>query len=369
MKDKLYGRFQLSRPGFSLDAEVHIPAKGITGLFGDSGCGKTTLLRCLAGLEQADSGFLQVAGKFWQDESKGVFLKPYERPIGLVFQEARLFPHMTVEQNLLYGVRRKRGIKHKPFEFNHILELLGVEYLLNRKPERLSGGEMQRVAIGRALLTRPELLLMDEPLAALDNRRKQEIMPYLDRLHKELEIPIVYVTHSPEELIHLADRMIHMQDGQVLGMGEVVEMLAKMSIGGDASPGVNQFTVEVKNKDEQTSVITIDSPLGELFFVATDALVGQRLCLRISVHDVFLSEDPQAASRMLNNIATKIKHIEVLEESHVQFTLSVNTNDLIVRMSSKSFNAYPFKVGQSVYAGFNKAYLGNLNVAYVAEKI
>jgi len=367
VKDKLYGRFQLNRPGFSLDAEIHIPAKGITGLFGDSGCGKTTLLRCLAGLERADSGFLQVAGKPWQDESKGIFLRPYERPIGLVFQEARLFPHMTVEQNLLYGVKRKRELKRRPSEFAHILDLLGVEHLLNRKPERLSGGEMQRVAIGRALLTRPELLLMDEPLAALDNRRKREIMPFLDRLHEELEIPVIYVTHSPEELIHLADRMIHLQEGRVCGMGEVVEMLAKMPVGGMTDASDNQFEVVVKAKDEQTFVDSIDSPIGQLYFAASGARVGERLNMQISAHDIFLSETPQAGCRMLNNIAAKVEQIEVLKEGYVQLTLAIAKTSLKVKISQKSFNAYPFTLGQPAYAGFNKAYLSSLNVAYIID--
>jgi len=367
VKDKLYGRFQLNRPGFSLDAEIHIPAKGITGLFGDSGCGKTTLLRCLAGLERADSGFLQVAGKPWQDESKGIFLKPYERPIGLVFQEARLFPHMTVEQNLLYGVKRKRGIQRKPSEFAHILDLLGVEHLLNRKPERLSGGEMQRVAIGRALLTRPELLLMDEPLAALDNRRKREIMPFLDRLHEELEIPVIYVTHSPEELIHLADRMIHLQHGRVSGMGEVVEMLAQMSVGEATGFSDNQYEVVVKTIDEKTFIASFDSPIGELYLAAGDTRVGERLSLQISAHDIFLSDTPQAGGRMLNNVMAKVEQVEGLAAGYVQLTLAIAKNSLKVKISRKSFDACPVVVGQPVYAAFNKAYLSNLNTAYIID--
>jgi len=370
VKDKLYGRFQLNRPGFSLDAEIHIPAKGITGLFGDSGCGKTTLLRCLAGLERADSGFLQVAGKPWQDESKGIFLKSYERPIGLVFQEARLFPHMTVEQNLLYGVRRKRGLKRKPSEFTHILDLLGVEHLLNRKPERLSGGEMQRVAIGRALLTRPELLLMDEPLAALDNRRKREIMPFLDRLHEELEIPVIYVTHSPEELIHLADRMIHLQQGRVSGMGEVVEILAQMSVNEGVLAGSdNQFEVVVRERDEQSSVILVDTPIGEVYLPLNDAQVGEHLSMQISRHDILLSDDPQAGNRLLNNLQARVEGIEPLEVGCVQITLGIAKTILKVKISQKSFNASPLVVGQSIFAGFNKAYLGNINLVYGINKI
>jgi molybdate transport system ATP-binding protein len=194
---------------FTLDAAFSIPAKGVTVLFGPSGCGKTTVLRCIAGLERLP-GKLTVAGDAWQDA--GRFLPPHRRPVGYVFQEASLLPHLSVRRNLLFGFRRAQG--DKPVALDQVITLLGLETLLERGVARLSGGERQRVAIGRALLSQPRLLLMDEPLASLDQDRKAEVLPYLERLHEELSIPILYVTHDPIEARRLGDRMIVMRDGQ-----------------------------------------------------------------------------------------------------------------------------------------------------------
>jgi molybdate transport system ATP-binding protein len=201
---------------FTLDVAFSIPAKGVTVLFGPSGCGKTTVLRALAGLERFD-GKLMVAGETWQDGHQ--FLPPHRRPVGYVFQEASLLPHLSVRQNLLFGFRRVRG--DKPIVLDQVVALLGLAPLLERGVSRLSGGERQRVAIGRALLSQPRLLLMDEPLAGLDQDRKSEVLPYLERLHEELSIPILYVTHDMAEARRLGDRMIVMRDGQV---GPVVDL-------------------------------------------------------------------------------------------------------------------------------------------------
>jgi len=357
VKDKLFGRFRLSRPGFTLDAELHVPSRGITGLFGDSGCGKTTLLRCLAGLERAEEGVLRVNGKVWQDESAGIFLRPYERPIGMVFQEARLFPHINIEQNLLYGVKRKRGLNGRPDEFDYTLDLLGIEHLLQRKPERLSGGELQRVAIGRALLTKPELLLMDEPLAALDNRRKREIMPYLDRLHGELEIPIIYVSHSPEEMLHLADRLVHLDGGRTTEIGDVVEVLTRITSGSSQFVSENQFDAVVEMLDLDTHLLVVDSPFGRLSLPANGAQHGEQLRLRIAAGDILLSNEPLSGFAMLNVLSGEVVSVSAPQQGHVYVSLSVAGQQLKVRINHKCFMQQPFEVGQNVYAGLNKAYI------------
>jgi molybdate transport system ATP-binding protein len=194
---------------FTLDVAFAVPAQGVTVLFGPSGCGKTTLLRCVAGLEHL-TGSLVVAGETWQDAAR--LLPPYRRPVGYVFQEASLLPHLSVRRNLLFGFRRVQG--DRPIALDQVVALLGLEPLLERGVSRLSGGERQRVAIGRALLSQPRLLLMDEPLASLDQARKAEVLPYLERLHEELAIPILYVTHDPVEARRLGDRMIVMGDGR-----------------------------------------------------------------------------------------------------------------------------------------------------------
>ncbi|HEX5394570.1 MAG TPA: molybdenum ABC transporter ATP-binding protein, partial [Rhodocyclaceae bacterium] len=188
-------RFQIDWPGFLLDVDLQLPTKGVTALFGPSGSGKTSLLRCVAGLERAP-GRLMVNGEVWQDER--IFLPVHRRPLGYVFQEASLFPHLTVQGNLDFGAKRSKG--RDGVDRAAILDLLGIAHLLPRTPDKLSGGERQRVAIARALFTAPRLLLMDEPLAALDTQRKREILPYLERLHDSLSIPILYVSHAPDEV-------------------------------------------------------------------------------------------------------------------------------------------------------------------------
>jgi len=198
----IQARFALDYPGFKLDVDLDLPGRGVSVLFGPSGCGKTTVLRCLAGLTRAPHGRLVVQGQVWQDERQ--FVPTHQRPLGYVFQEANLFSHLSVRANLRYGMSRVPPAQHR-VEWDQALQLLGIAHLLDRQPQALSGGERQRVAIARALLTSPRLLLMDEPLAALDVQRKLEFLPYLERLHRELDIPVVYVSHAPTEVVQLAD--------------------------------------------------------------------------------------------------------------------------------------------------------------------
>ena len=205
--------FRLRRSGFELNVAFKAPPRGVTALFGPSGCGKTTVLRCVAGLERA-SGFCRLNSEVWQDDDSRLFLATHRRPIGYVFQEASLFPHLSVRRNLEFGLRRVPR-KMRQVDFGEVVELLGVERLFGRNPDQLSGGERQRVSMARALLTSPRLLLMDEPLSALDHGSKQEILPYLERLHDTLRIPVLYVSHSPDEVARLADQMVLLEHGQV----------------------------------------------------------------------------------------------------------------------------------------------------------
>jgi len=214
-------QFHMEWPGFTLDLDLNMPARGVTAIFGHSGSGKTTLLRCIAGLERAPQGFLRFKGEAWQDER--TFLPVHKRPLGYVFQEASLFPHLSVLGNLRYGLSRSKAASSG--RLDQAVELLGIGHLLERKPDRLSGGERQRVGIARALAVSPRLLLMDEPLAALDMKRKHEILPYLERLHRTMDLPILYVTHSPDEVVRLADHLVVMEDGRVLAHGTLAETL------------------------------------------------------------------------------------------------------------------------------------------------
>ncbi len=198
----LEARFAGTLGGFRLDAEFAAPLAGVTAVFGPSGCGKTTLLRCIAGLTRLAHGFLALDGEVWQDDAS--FRPPHRRAAGYVFQEASLFPHLSVRGNLLYGRRRANG-RHAWFGFDEVVGMMGLERLLTRAPADLSGGERQRVAIGRALLAQPRLLLMDEPLASLDRDSKDEILDHLEELHRRLPIPVLYVSHAVGEVERLAD--------------------------------------------------------------------------------------------------------------------------------------------------------------------
>lgn len=203
----------LARPGFDLQLALQLPGRGITVVWGPSGAGKTTLLRCVAGLERAQ-GRVEVAGQVWQDSERGLFVPTWQRPLGYVFQEASLFEHLDVQQNLHFGVKRV-GTPGALRALQEAVELLGIAHLGRRRPGELSGGERQRVALARALATEPSLLLLDEPMAFLDARRRSEIFPWLELLRDALHIPMLYVTHSSEELARLADHQVILEQGRV----------------------------------------------------------------------------------------------------------------------------------------------------------
>ena len=218
----------LPRADFVLSVDLALPAQGITVLFGASGSGKTTLLRGVAGLERGpeSSGLVEIAGERWQDDSAQVFWPTWRRPLGYVFQEASLLEHLDVQGNLQYGLKRTRNPQAAP-ALAAAIELLGIGGLLQRRAAQLSGGERQRVAIARALATQPRLLLLDEPLAALDAERRQDILPWLERLRDELHIPMLYVTHAIDELARLADHLVVLERGQVQAAGHVTEVMAR----------------------------------------------------------------------------------------------------------------------------------------------
>ncbi len=230
---RLVAALRTTLGAFRLDVDLDVPARGVTAIFGPSGCGKTTVLRAIAGLERA-SGSLRVAGETWQDDARGVFVPTHERGVGYVFQDAALFAHLTVRENLEYGLRRRerrgKGSLAPPaalLGLQHVVALLGVEALLDRSPSRLSGGERQRVALARALVAGPRLLLMDEPLASLDAARKAEVLPYLERLRDEVAIPALFVSHALDEVARLASHVVLMEAGRVVASGPAAEILSR----------------------------------------------------------------------------------------------------------------------------------------------
>lgn len=286
-------RFRLDWPGFSLDVDLTLPGRGVTALFGHSGSGKTTLLRCIAGLERAPRGRLAIDGEVWQDT--GRWVPTHQRPIGYVFQEASLFAHLTVMGNLRYGLRRISGTQR--VSMDHAIALLGIGHLLDRKPDRLSGGERQRVGIARALAVSPRILLMDEPLAALDLKRKQEILPYLERLHDELDIPVFYVSHSPDEVARLADYLVAMEGGRVLADGPLADTLARLDLPirlGEDAGAILDGTVGAVDHDWH--LLRVDFEGGSLWARDQGLTVGRRVRVRVLARDVSLAEQPGTSS-------------------------------------------------------------------------
>lgn len=308
---RIDARFVVDYPGFSLDVDLALPGQGVTALFGPSGSGKTTVLRCMAGLEAPTRGHLRVAGDTWFDTHTRIDLPTHRRPIGYVFQEASLFPHLDVRGNLAYGM--KRIAKHaRRVKLDDVAAMLGIDHLLGRMPIHLSGGERQRVGIARALLTSPRLLLMDEPLAALDAERKQEILPYLQRLHDDLDIPVIYVTHSPDEVARLADHLVLMQAGRALASGPIKELLARLDLppamGDDASVVVDGV---VGGYDPAYQLLTLKLPgsTSTLRVVRAPLPPGHAARLVVMARDVSIALAPQTDGSILNVLPVTVTEI------------------------------------------------------------
>ena len=347
-------RFRLDRPGFSLDVDLALPGRGITALFGHSGAGKTTLLRCIAGLERAPQGRLVVDGEVWQDTERWV--PTHKRPIGYVFQEASLFPHLTVLGNLRYGM--KRSGKPQRVSLDHAIELLGIGHLLDRKPDALSGGERQRVGMARALAVSPRLLLMDEPLAGLDLQRKQEILPYLERLHDALDIPVLYVSHAPEEVARLADHMVVMERGRVLMSGALVETLTRLDwpvrLGEDVGVVLEGTVVE---RDGHWHLARVEFAGGSLWVRDDGHATGERLRLRVLARDVSLAREPGISSiqNVLRGTVDAIGEDE--HPSLMRVRVRVGPSLLLARLTQRAASALHLAVGQEVWVQVKSAAL------------
>ena len=347
----LVARFRVAYPGFALEADLNLPGRGVSALFGPSGSGKSTLLRCVAGLTRAPGGFLEVNGQIWQDEARGVFLPPHRRALGYVFQEASLFPHLSVKRNLDYGWKRIAPAQRR-VEREHILELLGMAPLLERKPDHLSGGERQRVAIARALLTSPKLLLMDEPLSALDHARKQEILPYLERLHDELEIPLLYVSHAPDEVARLADHLVVLEEGRVLASGPLTETLARLDLpirlGEDA--GV-VLAGRIAERDAAWHLARVDFGGGSLWVRDAGLPLGREVRVRILARDVSLALQAHQGTSILNMLPARVE--ELAEDAHPALALArldVGGAPLVARLTRRSAATLALAPGQRLWA-------------------
>ncbi len=275
-----------ARQAFKINIATDLPSRGVTALFGASGCGKSSILSCLAGLESGCRGFISVNDEVWQDDAQGIFLKPYQRPVALAFQDGALFPHLSVRENLQYGLQRKgsqrKGNQCRSLGFDEVVEMFDLSRLIDSRPAALSGGEAQRVAIGRTLLAHPSLLLLDEPLSGLDFQRKAEIMPFLERLHQELDIPVIYVSHVVGEVIRLADHLALMRQGELTLSAPLHQaLLDDRTPGGLRNRAAVSLSCQVIQYDDTRCLARVDSTLGVLHIPSGFVESGARMRLTI----------------------------------------------------------------------------------------
>ncbi|SDF83048.1 molybdenum ABC transporter ATP-binding protein [Phytopseudomonas seleniipraecipitans] len=350
---QIHARFSLAHPGFTLDVDLQLPGRGVSALFGHSGSGKTTLLRCVAGLERPGSGVLQVNGESWQDSANGIWLPAHQRPVGYVFQDANLFPHLSVRRNLEFGFKRiAKAQRRVPFE--QAVELLGIEHLLERLPEHLSGGERQRVGMARALLTSPRLLLMDEPLAALDLKRKGEVLPYLERLHDELDIPILYVSHAPDEVARLADHLVVLDEGKVTASGPLQQTLLRSDlpfIFEDDAEAVIEGRVERHDTQYDLLDISLAGSSACLRLAHAPLPEGRQVRIKIKARDVSLSLQQARDSSVLNLLPATVEHwFELPNPAHRLVELQLGEQRIIARITRYSFDQLGIHAGQPLWA-------------------
>ena len=358
--DSNHIRLSLARPDFALHADLLLPARGITALFGPSGSGKTTLLRCVAGLERAEGALVQIAGEVWQDDERRVFLPTWRRPLGYVFQEASLFDHLDVRGNLRYGLRRT-GDRAQAAALEAAIDLLGIGSLMQRRTSQLSGGERQRVAIARALATQPRLLLLDEPLAALDHARQREILPWLERLRDELHIPMLYVTHSANEVARLADTLVVMAHGRVVASGPAASVLASIDapvlLGDDAGALLDATVCE---RDTRWHMVRVDFAGGSLWLGDSGVALGRKVRLRVLARDVSLATEPPRSTSIQNLLKGTV--LAVAPDAHPSQALvrvQCGASTLLARVTLRAVDTLGLVAGKPVWAQVKSVALAN----------
>ena len=362
-------RLHLVRPGFTLDVDLHLPGRGVTALFGPSGCGKTTCLRAIAGLTRnyPDTGLTRnrpnrglahaqpsrvvVNGEVWQDDDTHLWRATHERALGYVFQEASLFDHLNVRGNITYGLQRTPPARRQ-VALEQAVELLGIGHLMERKPQALSGGERQRVAIARALATSPRLLLMDEPLAALDTQRKAEVLPYLETLHRALDIPVLYVSHAIDEVARLASHMVLLREGRVLTQGPTGELITRLDLPlahGDAAATVIEGIVQ--QHDTRDHITTVGFSGGQLLLVSPVARApGEALRLRVQARDVSLALAAPSDSSILNILPATVVAVAQDSPGQCMVALDAGATRLLARVTQRSALVLELAPGRPVFA-------------------
>ena len=353
----LHLKIKMSRPVFELDLDLQLPGLGITAIFGPSGSGKTTLLRAVAGLEKNQVGRIQIGSHVWQDTQQGIDLPTWQRPLGYVFQESSLLPHLNVTDNLNFGLKRAEkssgnAQSDAAMALKASIELLGIGSLLQRMPDQLSGGERQRVAIARAIAIKPKLLLMDEPLASLDAARRQEIFPWLTKLRDELKMPMLYVTHSTEEVTRLADHLVVLDQGQVKAQGPVGSVLTQVVnpvvVGEDAGALIEGCIGAV---DTQWHLSRVDFEGGCVWMRDAGLPVGKAVRIRILARDVSLATTEPQNTSIQNQLRGHIQSITPdVHPSQVMVVLKCGAEEVLARVTKRAVDELSLQVGQPVWA-------------------
>jgi molybdate transport system ATP-binding protein len=337
----------LNRPRFQLAARFTLPPGRICALFGPSGSGKTSILRCLAGLEPACRGEIVVDGSVWQDQT--TCLPTHRRALGYVFQEAGLLPHLTVQQNIEYGWQRMPPEQRQPLD--PLYPLLGLTPLLARRPGHLSGGERQRVALARALATRPQLLLIDEALSNLDLASRQEIMPYLKQVHRQWQIPMLYVSHAFDEVVQLADDLMLLDQGKIIAHDRLESLLIRLDLPlAHRDEAETVIAARVVEHEAGFALLHLDSPFGRLRMVHPPLPVGEPVRLHLRARDVSLSREQAQESSILNIFPLQIEQIAEDRPGQCLISLSGNGARLLSRITAKSVAQLGLESGQMVFA-------------------
>ena len=351
--NRLIGQFDLHYPNFDFSIDIDMPADGILAVFGPSGCGKTTLLRCLAGLERSPTGMMKLGERIWQDESQGIFIPLHQRFIGYVFQEPRLFPHLSVKSNLEYGLKR-RSNHSRSLTFEDVVSVLGLEQLLGRYPRKLSGGEQQRVAIGRALLTSPDLLLFDEPFSALDKERRAEVLPFVQQLSTHWVIPIVYVSHSLPEVLQIATSIAVLRNGELVASGPLQDVFGRLDLRGclpDQEVGAILDTKVIAHESEFE--LTQVGFSGRTLFIPKQPLpIGAALRIHILSRDVSLASGVSSTpTSVLNVLEGRVLEIGQMKEGQHSVDVKIDIGcPLLASITKKSLKHLNLRVGQQIFA-------------------
>ena len=358
---------------FDLTLSDRFVLEGITALFGPSGCGKSTLLRIIAGLERNAQGRIAFRGETWLDDERRIFAPPHTRGVGYVFQDTRLFPHLSVEGNLRYAARRSAAVKSR-IDVANVVEALDLASLLPRRPASLSGGEKQRVAIGRTLLSRPQLLLMDEPLAALDIQRKAEILPYIEQLPETFGVPVIYVTHTMEEVARLAQQIIVLAAGRKVAYGPVTEVLERLDLHaatGRFEAGV-VLTARVVGHDDRFRLTRLDLHGQSIDMPMTDLGIGSEIRLRVRARDVSIATERPRNISVRNILRGSIVRIEEEPETaFAEMLVDIGGARLRARVTRAAVDDLSLAVGMPVFAlvksiAFDRRALGQPPMAHHA---